>query len=136
VWLSLYAGAYQKGGNSMSQSYTTIVEEIRHHFRNDLNHAVQPHDVDEAFARTVRKFLVRALNDSIRFADTDIRLTPGKRRSYELASNISNTEQFITAAAQSDLHAIISDFAEEAGRRRKFLVEREKSLGSQLHAQH
>jgi len=126
----------QIGGKLMSQSYAAIVEEMRHYFRNDLNHAAKVHDVDDAFAHTVRKFLVRVLKDSIRFSDTDIRLTPGKRRSYELASNISDAEQFKAAAAQSDLHAIISDLAEEAGRRHKFLAEREKSMGSQLHTQH
>lgn len=120
----------------MSQSYAAIVEELRHHFRNDLNHAEKVRDVDDAFAHTVRKFLVQALNDSIRFSDGDIRLTPGKRRHYELSSNICEAEQFKMAAAPSELHAIISDFAEEAGRRHKFLAERERSLGNQRHAQH
>jgi hypothetical protein len=120
----------------MSQTYATIVEELRHHFRNDLTHAVKARDVDDAFALTVRRFLVQALNDTIRFSDSDIRLTPGKRRHYQLASNIVETDEFIKAAEQSDLHAIISDFAEEAGRRQKFLAEREKTLGSQRHAQH
>jgi hypothetical protein len=79
---------------------------------------------------------VQALNDSVRFSDNDIRLTPGKRRHYELASNICEAEQFKAAAVQSDLRAIISDFAEEAGRRHKFLAEREKSLSSQWRMQH
>lgn len=120
----------------MSHSYTTIANELRHRFRDDLNHAEHVRDVDNTFALTVRKLLVQALNDSLTFTDNDIRLTPGKGDGYELAAAISASDAFKQAAAHSDLLELIAQFAESAVHRHQSLAQHEVKLRAQQHSQH
>jgi len=120
----------------MSHSYTAIANELRHRFRDDLNHAEHVRDVDSAFALTVRKLLVQTLNDSLTFTDNDIRLTPGIGDGYELASSISDSEAFKQAFSQSDLPSIIAQFAESAAHRHQSLAQHEAKLRTMQHKEH
>lgn len=121
----------------MSHSYVAIFNELRHRFRDDLNHAEHSRDVENAFAYTVRQLLVKAFDDSLTFTDNDISLTPNRGDGFELAPAIRNSETFRAAARQSDLLDIIARLAESAAHRRQSVINREETgLRSEEHKQH
>ncbi len=120
----------------MTQSFNVIANELRHRFRDDLNHAERTRDVENAFALTVRKLLVQALNNSLTFTDNDIRLTPGDGDGYELSAAISASDTFKNAVAQSDLLGLIAQFAEAAAHRHQSLAQHEGKMHTNLHKQH
>jgi hypothetical protein len=125
------------GGPIMSHSYVAIANQLRHRFRDDLNHAEHLYDVDNAFALTIRGLLVQAFDDSLTFTDNDISLTPGTGDGFELAPAIRHSEAFKAAARQSDLMDIIARFAESAAHRRQSLENREETgLRTEEHKQH
>ena len=120
----------------MPHSYSAIENEIRHRLRNDLNHAEEPHDVENAFAFAVRTLLVRALKDELRFLDGDIRLLATEATGYRLGDAITTAPQFKKACADSDLLLIIGRFAEPALHRYKSLSEHADKIRARIHKEH
>lgn len=120
----------------MTHSYSALENELRHRFRNDLNHADEPHDVENAFAFSVRTLLVRATEDGLRFTDNDIRLMPADPKHYQLSEVITSAAPFQAACAGSDLLVIIGRFAEEASHRYKSLHEHADKIRAREHKEH
>jgi hypothetical protein len=129
--------ASKPGGIAMSHSCATIANELRHRFRDDLNHAKHLRDIEDIFVLAVRKLLIESLDDSLIFTDQDINLTPAKDGGFELSSVIQDAEAFKTAARNSELLDVIARFAESAAHRKQSLEKhQETSLRPQEHHQH
>jgi hypothetical protein len=120
----------------MTHSYSALENELRHRLRDDLNHADEVEDVDNAFAFAVRTLLVRATEDNLRFTDRDIRLLPGDKTHYRLSEVITTAAPFQAACAGSDLLVIISRFAEEASHRYTTLHKHADKIRAREHKEH
>lgn len=120
----------------MTHSYSALENELRHRFRNDLNHAEEAHDVEKVFAVTVRTLLVRATEDNLRFTDNDIQLTPDDPKHYYLTEIITSAVPFQAVCADSDLLVIIGRFAEQASHRYNSLHEHADKVPAQKHNNH
>jgi hypothetical protein len=120
----------------MSHSYSAIENEIRHRYRNDLNHADEVEDVANAFSFAVRSLLVRVTGESLTFLDNDIQLSLDDGKGYRLAENITTAAPFMAACADSDLLVIIGRFAEEGCHRYKSLHEHADKIRAREHKEH
>lgn len=120
----------------MSNSYSAIENDLRHRFRDDLNRAEKPRDIENIFSFTIRSLLINIFNDTLRFTDDDIRLLPSEAQGYQLAEAITSTPEYTKASTDSDLLSIIGRFAESASNRHKSLSQQEERIHAQLHTQH
>jgi len=95
-------------------SFSKLEKDIRHEFRNNMNHAESTEDVKKFFFYTVRDILDKIFGDKIAPGYEDIRLVPEQEELFMFNDNLTGDKEFIAIWNNSDLPRIIGRLADTA----------------------
>lgn len=130
LWITVN-GAYLGAGNfdhpfskrrgemNKQVSYSKIENEVRAHFRNNLNQAESSEDVRKFFAYAVRELIDKAFEGEITFHFGDIELASGQEQAFLIHQGLLHDLTFMNAWHNSDLHPIIERMAVTAAKHLK-----------------
>lgn len=96
------------------QSFTKIEQEVRHHYRNNLNIADSPEEVKKFFVYAAQDFIRQAFAGRVAVAFHDIALDPQAESGFVCSPDLRNNQEFKQSREDSDLQRILGQFAESA----------------------
>ncbi len=117
-------------------SYTKIENMLLPRFRDSMNQAESTADAQKFYVYTMLDLLNNVLSDDgtdFELRYEDITLTPGQAPGYVFSERLAGHPQLSEAMGNSDLPAILSRFAEVAGRQYQYLDKKPEKTESKMY---